>query len=644
MDTSEERSNLDANAQPAAESAGVPNQSENPAEAGPAETSGQFADAGLPTAQGDALFSEQPAGPEVIEPAQPVAVEPVPAAAFPPEPQTPPAPPAAPFEPGRGTSRPTQAAEPVPVLRQPGLILLVALVAAIAFDLAFFDQSAGLQWAIFIHLAILGLLAGTLIEKKHIPWQSILLMVPLSLSSIATVFRSETFTLMSLVIFGLTALVLLAASYLSGEWIGYRLREYLLSLFNLIGAALIGLPRGLMEAAKAGRAGGQRGKSTGKGLLAVLRGVLLAIPLLLIFGALFSAADQVFAKNLEGLFAWLRLDNWDRLLPQAILVGILTWMFFGGLWFALTHSIEKRAPRDDQPAMPPFLGMTESTVILLSLNLLFAAFLLIQFRYFFAGQANITQEGFTYAEYARRGFFELLGAGGIAWLVHYALSSFTKREKLGQRLLFSLLASVLIAQVGVVLVSAYMRLGMYEQAYGFTQSRLVAHWVIILLGAVLLGSLLMEWTHALRHMALVLFVALMVFALGFSLMNADATIARLNLNRAAQGEDLDASFLVYSLSEDATGRLFNTYNQKTLPAEQQQVLGYVLSCRAARFAEAETSRRGWASWSWPRENAQGLYTQNQSVLLRSPLGTKDGTPGFNFKDEWIYCGAALPEN
>ena len=165
MDTSEERSNLDANAQPAAESAGVPNQSENPLAAGADETAGQFADADLPAAQGDALFSEQPAGPAATEPAQPAAVEAVPAAAFPPGPETPPARPAAPFEPGHGTSRPTQAAEPVPVLRQPGLILLVALVAAIAFDLAFFDQTAGLQWAIFIHLAILGLLAGTLIEK-----------------------------------------------------------------------------------------------------------------------------------------------------------------------------------------------------------------------------------------------------------------------------------------------------------------------------------------------------------------------------------------------------------------------------------------------------------------------------------------------
>jgi len=51
--------------------------------------------------------------------------------------------------------------------------------------------------------------------------------------------------------------------------------------------------------------------------------------------------------------------------------------------------------------------MTESTIIFASLIVLFGAFVLVQVRYFFGGGANISAEGYTYAEYARRGFLSL---------------------------------------------------------------------------------------------------------------------------------------------------------------------------------------------------------------------------------------------
>ena len=47
-------------------------------------------------------------------------------------------------------------------------------------------------------------------------------------------------------------------------------------------------------------------------------------------------------------------------------------------------------------------------------NLLFLVFVWIQFVYLFGGQANISAEGYTYAEYARRGFFDAPPAAGIS--------------------------------------------------------------------------------------------------------------------------------------------------------------------------------------------------------------------------------------
>ena len=62
------------------------------------------------------------------------------------------------------------------------------------------------------------------------------------------------------------------------------------------------------------------------------------------------------------------------------------------------------------------LGLIEVATLLISVDLLFLVFVWIQFAYLFGGQANITLEGYTYAEYARRGFFELLTCRCCRWV------------------------------------------------------------------------------------------------------------------------------------------------------------------------------------------------------------------------------------
>src|SRR5690606_16488821 len=146
-----------------------------------------------------------------------------------------------------------------------------------------------------------------------------------------------------------------------------------------------------------------------------------------------------------------------------------------------------KAIEPDSAKCKPFLGMTETSITLVSLNPLFASFLIIQFQYFFAGEANITQAGFTYAQYAERGFRELLMVAAIAGLVYYSLASFTRRESKPKKLFFSILGGLLLLQVGVVLVSAYQRIVMYIHAYGLTTYRFIPQIFIFFLAAILLS-------------------------------------------------------------------------------------------------------------------------------------------------------------
>jgi hydrogenase-4 membrane subunit HyfE len=323
---------------------------------------------------------------------------------------------------------------------------------------------------------------------------------------------------------------------------------------------------------------------------------------------------------------------------QVVLVLLFTYFGFGALWHALTKTQKPQLVEPDQPLVRPFLGMTESSIILASLIVLFGAFVLVQVRYFFGGGANISAEGYTYAEYARRGFFELVVVALFTWLVHYGLSSFTRRESRRERTTFTLLGVLLLLLTGVILVSAFQRLSLYEAAYGFTRDRLVAHIFMIFIGLALIVSIILEATRGLKHMALSLLVGLLAFSLTLTFVNVDATIARQNLEHAMAGHPLDAAYLAgMTISEDAVPELFRFFDSDKLSPELYKELGNVISCRRGRYWDLWFYDRFWASQHASRAKALGLYLAHEQALDPFALiGYQDGA-GYIFPDGKVIC-------
>ena len=524
-----------------------------------------------------------------------------------------------------------------PALRKTGWIILLVLVVGIFMDRITFNRLFGAQWAIFVNLLLLVVFVAAKVEQRSIPWQSYLLAVPISLTAILTYFRLEPYTLMTLVGFSLVGLVYLAISLLNGQWLVYRLREVIVQGLRLIGSAFIGLPLALIQSSHHEESESTQKKSKGKGL-AILRGVLIAIPLLVIFGLLFSAADPIFSERVSGAFSWLRIEITDEFVAQVMLVLLFTYFGFGALWHALTKTQQPQPVEPDQPLVRPFLGMTESTIILVSLIVLFGAFVLVQVRYFFGGGANISAEGYTYAEYARRGFFELVVVALFTWLVHYGLASFTRRETRRERTTFTLLGILLLLLTGVILVSAFQRLSLYEAAYGFTRDRLVAHIFMIFIGLALVVSIVLEVTRGFKHMALSLLFGLLAFSLTLTFVNVDATIARQNIEHAVAGHPLDAAYLAgMTISEDAVPELFRYFDSGELNPELYDELGKVISCRKARYWDRWFYDRFWASQHASRAKALELYlTHEQALDPFALIGYQDGA-GYTFPDGKVIC-------
>ena len=147
----------------------------------------------------------------------------------------------------------------------------------------------------------------------------------------------------------------------------------------------------------------------------IVRGLLLAIPVLLVFAALFSSADLVFEQRLNDLLTNLNLEKITEYILRGIYILIIAYFLVGVIKHAESKSQNEKLIGIDKPIVAPFLGFTETSIILGSVLLLFSAFVIIQFQYLFFGQTNITLTGFTYSEYARRGFGELVAVACLLY-------------------------------------------------------------------------------------------------------------------------------------------------------------------------------------------------------------------------------------
>ncbi|MBI1877300.1 MAG: DUF4173 domain-containing protein [Chloroflexi bacterium] len=290
---------------------------------------------------------------------------------------------------------------------------------------------------------------------------------------------------------------------------------------------------------------------------------------------------------------------------RGVIIMIVAWLIAGGL----VYTLNRTAVSDETGFLAkisrlpwPFsLGFIEVTILLVLVDLLFLVFVGIQFAYLFGGQANITVEGYTYAEYARRGFFELLAVSVLTLGLIILLHQLVRGESAWQRGVFKGLSSLMVALVLVILASAFQRLLLYEIAYGYTELRLYSHIFMIWLAVTFVWFVGMLWYRPERFALGVLLTSLGCL-ITLNVINPDAFIAKQNLagldtflaeeNQPyyrASGK-LDVEYLT-TLSDDVVPVLITALDQ----VNSQDRLTLLDHLRTRR----ERLTKNIASQSWP---------------------------------------------
>jgi hypothetical protein len=493
-------------------------------------------------------------------------------------------------------------AESVNLNRQQNHLLIWALLLGLLFNYLFSGKQVGLSCPVF---TIVFYLFFFINMKGIVQWReraaSCLLLIPvLALAITYALFSPNFFWLINFLV--LPALIVVHTNLCyegtAGKW--DTAGALIGSFFYRVGLTLAGffVPFSVIK-----RSLRQRGEKERYSVLKkVLVGVIISLPFMLLVIYLLASADQIFAYYLKQI-AYINIDIGLGDVLLVLAVAFLSFGYILGFWNQKERADrlqenqpEEEARHPDNPAgavnvttdvVKKWDPVTVLTFLTL-LNIVYIAFAVIQFSYLFGVSSLALPEGFTYAEYARRGFFELTVISILnVSIVLIVIGAACKKNRLALGAIQGLLMLMVIS-TAVMLISAHLRLSLYEQVFGFTFLRVLAHvfmaYIIALL-VILLVKIIRYYTRLNQAFLLIS----LIFYLAVNYANFDSFIARKNIDRYFDSGKLDQGYLL-SLSNNAAPQMI-----RLLEVDDQEITAGV---RAALDWRKKELPQQWQSFNY----------------------------------------------
>ena len=437
-------------------------------------------------------------------------------------------------------------------------LLTSALGAALLFS-----AEAGINWPIWVAAASLSLVLCRFVARKTVELPLIVLLTWATLLSLG--FALHDNGMIRVLVVASDAMLLGLAVIVVGAVSWGALSAKLLAAVPLLAPFRVWRATAYEAANSSQSISSPRARS-------IIKGALLSAPLVLVLIMLLGSADPVIHWGTDRIWAWLP----DSSFPARVL-------FFAFLFsITLGANSSSRKAEADLPRLPgvnrpPTIGLTEQRMMLWSAAVVMWIFVLLQVSYLIHPPPVAADSGVTFAEYARRGFGELSFAativGAIIIILEYTRP--TEATEQDRKNLVRLELALLVALV-LVLFSAFRRVILYEQAYGFTTARLFAQAYMVVMCLALLalgievarGSISIAFGRRVAEIALGVFTVLVFW-------NYEAWIVNRNIDRGTQNGKFDLDYAM-RLSKDAIPTLITRRDE--IPPESRAGVEAWLSC------------------------------------------------------------------
>lgn len=384
-----------------------------------------------------------------------------------------------------------------------------AFLYAIFYTFCMFHNGSGVTYPFFVAGSLLLLFLSLSKLGTTLKSGSIFYVVSMMLLGVSTFLTDDW----RIIAYNKLGIFLLLMSLLLKQFFdtsGWKLGKYLGSIIQAVFMCIGELPRPVQDGALYQKSRTAR-KSQTVGY--VMIGLAVSVPLLLVVLALLASADAVFLQMIVKVFGGINLPNITN-----IIFRIAVMFFFSYMLIAYLCKKQIKEEVKDHRTGEPVIAITV-TVMLTFIYLIFSV---VQIAGLFLGQLKLP-EGYTYAGYARQGFFQLLAVSVLNLIIVLVCMSYFRKSKVLKAVL-----TVMSFCTFIMIASSAMRMMIYIRFYYLTFLRILVLWALALLAVLFLGILVniyLEKFPLFRYsMAVVT-----VFYLVLSFSHPDYIIARVNI-------------------------------------------------------------------------------------------------------------------
>lgn len=356
----------------------------------------------------------------------------------------------------------------------------------------------------------------------------------------------------------------------------------------------------------------EKRKGNNKTFLMILLGIAITIlPTLIVFGLL--SYDSDFTNLFKNIFDFKFDKFWSHL--GSLILGIPFGLYLYGLFISSVDNKCKTVLNEENSALTiqgiriaPLATILTATIPLL---FLYVVFFISQWKYYISGFTGVLPQKFSYASYAREGFFQLCTVAVINLIVITAVILFLKRNHIVSKLLLKAIVLTFSVATLILISTAVAKMVMYINTYGLTPKRVYSTWFMLLISLVFILISVKMFVRRLKVIALTFVITVAMFAF-IAIPNVDAFIAKYNVDRYINGTlqtvDLEAmeelgSSAIPSLIE--LEKYIDKHIEAKTYSQEEVVLGYQIEDYFIEVsADLRRSDRNIFSYTIPDKVAQ----------------------------------------
>lgn len=247
----------------------------------------------------------------------------------------------------------------------------------------------------------------------------------------------------------------------------------------------------------------------------ILIGIGCALPVVMMVTIILASADSVFRNMIVKIF---KLDTLILNLTGIVIMIIVSYaLVYAFSFYVKNGKVYINEKENKMAALPVNIIMSMVAVV-------YVMFATIQVVYLF-GHGGSLPQGYTYAQYARQGFFQLLFLSGVNVVFILLTMEFVKINKF-----MKVVSGVICLCTFIMIFSSGYRMKMYIEEYGLTFSRIFVLWLLVVIGMVMLGLVIKNFHKELNLFSFSMVVVICCFIV-LSFSHVDYIIAKYNLSQ-----------------------------------------------------------------------------------------------------------------